>query len=80
MAWHLVTAFPRCRVTSGRRSVQENRAAGGMANSHHLTGRAVDLVGPPGYLEAVLDYVRTLSPAEALIHDAGSGRHLHVAW
>lgn len=79
-AWHLVTTFPLLRITSGRRTKRQNDAAGGSPTSLHLRGRAVDLVGPVNYMMAVMHYARTLNPDENLLHDKGSGLHLHLAW
>lgn len=83
----LLAAVPRLVVTSGRRSPDRNRRAGGSPRSYHLTGRAVDLVGAGYDLELGLRTARAqrvtprcTGPEEALIHDAGSGLHLHVAW
>nr|WP_294851382.1 D-Ala-D-Ala carboxypeptidase family metallohydrolase [uncultured Sphingomonas sp.] len=36
------------RVTSTLRSVAHNRAVGGMPNSYHLSGRAIDIARRPG--------------------------------
>jgi len=43
------------RVTSTFRSFEHNRAVGGVPNSYHLRGRAIDLVRAPGVRHAQLD-------------------------
>lgn len=52
----------------------------GTPSSLHLSGRAIDLAAPVDYLYAVSHYARRLRPVENLVHDAGSGTHLHLAW
>jgi hypothetical protein len=83
----LLAQCPGLKLTSGRRSVERNRAAGGVSNSWHLQGRAADFTGTAETLEYGLRIVRydrlgrrCTGPEEALIHDVRSGIHLHVAW
>jgi Lysozyme like domain/Peptidase M15 len=71
---------PGLRLTSGWRSAADNAAAGGVANSSHLSGRAADFVGTSRQMALGQAWARRHGAAEALIHDAGSGLHLHVAW
>lgn len=60
-------------MTSGRRTVEGNRAVGGVPNSGHLRGTDVDYDGPD--LNAVLAEVRTLPGFEkAFIHKG----HVHT--
>lgn len=69
-------------ITSGRRSVENNAQVGGAENSYHLTGDAADL-----YIGDISDELAENIRAQAaqngwgevLYHDAGSGRHLHLA-
>jgi 3D (Asp-Asp-Asp) domain-containing protein len=72
-------------VTSGWRSVARNRAVGGVEGSLHTHGTpadpgAVDEVGPIGSMQRALNYVRGLGLKEALMHDVGSGLHLHMGF
>jgi uncharacterized protein YcbK (DUF882 family) len=86
-AAHVVAAVPALVVTSGLRSIERNRFVGGVPNSLHLSGRAVDFAGSSVALAAGYAYAcrfgppgSASGPTEALIHDSGSGRHLHLAW
>ena len=61
-------------LTSGRRTPEGNAAVGGVSNSWHLNGDAVDYSGPN--LPALLDEVRSRFPgANAFIH---KGNHVHA--
>jgi hypothetical protein len=60
---------------------------GGSPRSFHLLGRGADFVGAGYDLDAGRDTAwaqrvtpRCTGPEEVLIHDAGSGLHLHVGW
>ena len=65
------------RMTSGRRTVEGNRAVGGVARSDHLTGKAADYWGSD--LGAVLAEVRGLQGhKKSFIHGDGSKRHVHA--
>lgn len=41
------------QISSGTRCESHNRAVGGAPHSRHLSGRAVDITGPPKLLEQV---------------------------
>jgi ABC-type nickel/cobalt efflux system permease component RcnA len=67
-------------VSGGYRSAERNAEVNGSPTSHHLSGRAADFVGSQSAMEAGADWARNNGAIEVLIHDAGSGNHLHVAW
>lgn len=66
--------------TSGLRSSEENSAVNGVPNSGHLTGRSMDYVGNQDQMEAGRQWALANGATEALIHDAGSGVHLHISY
>jgi len=68
------------RVSSGYRDPARNAAANGAARSYHLQGRAVDLVGTQAEMERGRAWTLANGAREALVHDFGSGLHLHAAW
>lgn len=76
-----------CALTGGDRTPATNEAVGGVRNSLHLTTRgdvwADDWIFGNNYdeLRRIAAQVRQRFPEllECLVHDAGSGTHLHVA-
>jgi hypothetical protein len=87
---HVLVLLARCpglTLTSARRSPDRNRRVGGSPGSFHLKGRAADFTGRPEVLEFALRLARAervgprcTGTEEALIHDSGTGVHLHLAW
>lgn len=60
-------------MTSGRRTPEGNKLVGGVSNSWHVSGHAVDYDGPD--LDALAAEARQKFPgAKVLIHDG----HVHV--
>lgn len=68
--------FPGVRITSGRRSPQENARVGGSPTSYHLRDRALDLVPPPGMTMAQLADQARRNGFRAL----NEGDHIHISW
>lgn len=76
----LLQEHPQLRVTSGWRSVRANIAAHGKVTSGHLLGWCVDAVSSRREMELAAITARRWGARQVLIHDAGSGLHLHVDW
>lgn len=81
--WHvqrLVEHVPGLSISSGRRSPDHNRRVGGSPTSKHLQGKACDLYGPELDMMHGRRTAQHEGASRAIIHDSGSGRHLHVEW
>lgn len=65
-----------CRLSSGWRSEARNRAVGGVPRSRHLSGCAIDIVGPRGQLSLLAQAATRHGAVEAIYE----GDHLHVGW
>ena len=81
-AAQLQKRFPGLRLTSGYRDPAHNARVGGVPNSYHTKGRAVDFGGSAKDMAAGAAYARTTGAREVLVHKVakGGGVHLHVAW
>lgn len=67
-------------VTSAYRTVTHNARVHGVPGSRHTLGQAVDLFGTERVMRRAAALARELGAVEVIIHDTGSGLHLHVAW
>lgn len=78
--------FPGLTETSGYRTPEHNAEVGGVPNSYHTqlddhgNSRAYDFVGSAADMQSAAAWARQNGAAEVLIHNAGSGQHLHIAW
>lgn len=72
------------RLSGGYRDPHTNaRTPGAAKNSWHMqTGAhgALDLVGPARQMQDAQAWARANGAREAMIHNAGTGMHLHLAW
>lgn len=59
---HLLSFNLHFTVTSAKRSISENKAAGGVSNSQHLIGEAIDMkpYGSTTY-DRLLEYIHSFS-------------------
>ena len=66
-------------ITSGYRSLALNRAVGGSPTSHHMQGRAADIIVPGMTPLAVCQTANQLKlPCVQIIHEFGRWAHLSV--
>jgi hypothetical protein len=67
------------RVTSTWRSVAHNRAVGGVHNSFHLRGRAIDIARRPGVTHSMIASALR-SAGYQLVESLDEGDHSHFAF
>jgi hypothetical protein len=67
------------RVTSMKRSVEHNRRVGGVRNSYHLSGRAIDIARRPGVSHAQIA-ASLRAAGYRLIESLDEGDHSHFAF
>jgi hypothetical protein len=67
------------RVTSTYRSAAHNRAVGGVRNSYHLSGRAIDLARRPGVTHAQIAAAYR-NAGYYLVESLDEGDHSHFAF
>ncbi len=67
------------RVTSTARSVEHNRRVGGVANSYHLSGRAIDIARRPGVRHAQIA-AALRNAGYHLLESLDEGDHSHFAF
>jgi hypothetical protein len=67
------------RVTSTFRSVEHNRAVGGVPNSYHLRGRAIDIARRPGVTHSMIA-AAFRNAGYQLVESLDEGDHSHFAF
>ncbi|MBB3764345.1 D-Ala-D-Ala carboxypeptidase family metallohydrolase [Sphingomicrobium lutaoense] len=67
------------RVTSLRRSPEHNRRVGGVPNSHHIRGRAIDIARRAGVTHGQIDAAYRRA-GYRLIESLDEGDHSHFAF
>ena len=67
------------RVTSTWRSAAHNRAVGGVPNSYHLRGRAIDIARRPGVTHSMIA-AAFRNAGYQLVESLDEGDHSHFAF
>ena|SRR5690349_8311305 len=67
------------RVTSTFRTAEHNRAVGGVPNSYHLRGRAIDIARRPGVTHSMIA-AAFRSAGYQLVESLDEGDHSHFAF
>jgi len=67
-------------VSSGYRSVTHNEQVGGAPNSDHLTGNAVDFVGPPAALQRLYNWALKMHFPYVEPMSQTGGSHVHISF
>ena len=84
-AWSAEQAIPGVVLTCISRNAESNAKANGKERSWHLVNAAADLRTwhyTPAQRAAVLGWLQSECPREGwelLLHDAGTGSHIHLA-
>ncbi len=74
------------RHSGGYRSAERNAQVNGAKNSAHMVqdghgnAKANDYVGSEDEMQAGAARARSMGARQVMVHDAGSGRHLHIEW
>ncbi len=67
------------RITSAKRTPEENARVGGAKNSYHLSGHAYDIVPPPGMSMGELEQ-QLRATGVRFAELINEGDHIHIAW
>jgi hypothetical protein len=72
----------RLHITSGHRTPQHNAQVGGVPGSLHVDGLAFDFVGAAQDMQRAYTWANSQPQvfSEVLVHNVGSGLHLHLAF
>lgn len=68
------------KVSSAYRTPQHNSEVGGAPNSDHLTGNAVDFVGPPAALKALYAWAIAMRFPYVEPWSQTGGNHVHISF
>ncbi len=63
-------------ITSGYRSPELNKAIGGVSDSQHTKGQAVDFIAPPYGIDEIFDLIIREYPFDQAINEFDSWVHL----